>query len=338
MAGTPRDISIQLRDLLNNVEQADNIPNRVKRDMVVFIDRVVEVVEQAYREVFRLAVEIKFIPDEDLTSKGVAGYQQEAERLRERDRYRDVEFICGRLHVLRRQFHEEGFDQLTQGFDHSFHRLLDLIDDREGELIRIADDFMHFVFDGLQRLRDSVGDTALAKRHRDELADQIEQRLPDLRSSLEDLHAIHLRILPTVGGEGLVEILSRDPAASSVTLDVSRHVHIGGDVVGRDKITPGGDYLHAGHDIAIAAANECRSPEDARSALLAAANDFPPDRRQLVQKQVDEVFDAISRKAPPTEIEQKAKALDMFLESGKELLSAPAKAGWQFIRRLVLNN
>ncbi len=303
--------------------------------MVVFIDRVVEVVEQAYRDVFRLAVELKFIPDEDLTAEGIAKYQRDAERLRERDRYRDVEFVCGRLHVLRRQFHEEGFDKLTAGFERSFQELIYLIDDREGELIRIASDFMYFVFDGLDTLRKSVGDAAKARRLRDELAAHITQRIPEMRSSLEELHGIHHRILPTIGGEGLVELLSRDLRATTISVDTSRHLHIEGDVVGRDKITPRRDYVRAGRDARISGDADIQSIDDARRVLFAAAKDFPADRRELVERQVDAVFDAINRRSPQSEIEAKAKTLEMFLESGKKLLSAPAKAAWKFVKRAI---
>lgn len=335
MGGTLRDISTQLSDLLGRVERANDIPNRTKRDMVVFIDRVVEVVEQAYREVFRLAVELKYIGNDELTSEGVANYQREAERLQERDRYRDVQFICGRLHVLRTQFHEEGFDRLTGGFDRSFQQLINLIDDREGELIRIAGDFMRSIYDGLRRLHQAVDNPKEARRLRDDLSCRIEQQLPEMKASLEELHQIHNHILPTVGGDGLVELLSRDPKTTSLSVDASQHIHVGGDVVGRDKVTAGREYVSAGRDVNLGKSEECLSLDAARSCLLAAVNDFPADRRGLIQSQIDQVYDAINRKAPASEIESKAKALEMFLESGKQLLPASAKAGWRFLKEKV---
>jgi hypothetical protein len=331
-------IAEQLTALLNQVEQADNVPNQTKRDMVIFIDRVVEVVEQAYRDVFRLAVELKFIPNHELTKEGIAKYQRDAERLRERDKYRDVEFICGRLHVLRRQFHEEGFDKLTAGFERSFRELIYLIDDREGELIRIASDFMYFVFEGLQSIQRSISNTSEARHLRDDLAAQIESRIPEMRSSLEELHVIHNRILPTMGGEGLMELLSRDLRAKKISIDASRHIRVEGDIVGRDKIAPGRDYVRVGRDAMIGREEKIDNVSEAREILLAAVKDFPPDRREIVQRQVDEVFDAIERKSPQSEIEKKAKSLEMFLESGKELLSSPAKSAWKFVKQLVIHS
>ncbi|MBI5251243.1 MAG: hypothetical protein HY912_17280 [Desulfomonile tiedjei] len=55
----------------------------------------------------------------------------------------------------------------------------------------------------------------------------------------------------------------------------------------------------------------------------------------MIEKQIDEVVDAINRKAAQSEIQAKAKALEMFLESGKGLFAAPAKAAWSFIKRLA---
>lgn len=50
---TPNTISQQLTNLLNQVENAPDISATTKKNMVLFIDRVVEVVEQAFREILR---------------------------------------------------------------------------------------------------------------------------------------------------------------------------------------------------------------------------------------------------------------------------------------------
>jgi hypothetical protein len=332
----PERISHQLSTFLSEVERSTSISTAVKRNMILFVDRVVEVVEQAFREILRLSVELKYIPDEELTDEGIRLYSREAEQLRERDKYRDVHYICGRLHVLRRQFHEEGYYELTQGFDSSFRELVYLIDDREGELIRLAEDFMHFVFDLLRHLQEVVDNRQEALRVRDQLSQQVAARIPELERSLNELQEIHHRILPTAGGVGLIEILSGRPTVQGISIDASQHVSVtGGDFVGGDQKKAGRDIYEAQGSITVGMSATPQTLEEARSALMTAVQGFPADRRELVQNQIDELVDAINSKTTPSEIARKAKALEMFLESGKELLTVPAKAAWTFIKKLV---
>ena len=126
----PIQISHQLGQWLSRVESDNSIPQGIRLDMGLFLDRVVELVEQTFREILRLSIKLKFMPDSDLSPQEVRTYRQQAERLQARDHYRDVDFICGRLHVLRTEF--EAYRDFTRAFGGEFQQLMWLIDEREG--------------------------------------------------------------------------------------------------------------------------------------------------------------------------------------------------------------
>lgn len=329
---SPEHLTNQLSDWLNRVDSAA-IPRDRKRDMVVFLDRVVEVVEQAFREVFRVCIALKYI-SEDLSVARVTGLRMELDSLRARDKYRDVEFICGRLHVLRQQFHHAGFDQFTRDIGADFRQLVYLIDDREGEIMRIAGEFLWQTERSLQKLLDGATSGSVDSALADTIARDAQSNSESLARVLADLNALHTRILGSVGVGGLLDLFLQRDTNPQVQVD-ARQLHVGGDYVRGSQTKAGRDINRAGRDIVRGVSKEPASIEDARALLLAGLNNLPSDRRAVIGKQIDGLIDDIQRKVAPSVIQEKAAAIEKMLDSGKKVLGAPAKAAWKFLKKIA---
>lgn len=330
--GDPKHIADELSSWLQKVEQAPSLARDCKRDMVLFLDRVVEVVEQSFREILRLSVELRYMTEDELTPTGLRGYLKNVEMLQARDKYRDVEFICGRLHVLKQQFHDGGLDTFTQQFGHEFHRLVNLIDDREGHLVSLAGRFSYEVRELLQQMVQAAEDGRNVKAMHNRLQAEVTSRIQELTAALDQLTEIHHRILPSVGGAGLLDVLLGVQGASATYIDARKQVSIKGDYVAGNQKKVRGNVNTAGRDIVIGSTGKPTSVEQARETLLKAAQNFPASRREEMQKQIDAFTDAINRKCEPSVIQEKAEALEKFLESGKKLLGGPAKAAWRYLK------
>lgn len=326
----PEQLTDQLSNWLNSVNTAA-IPRDRKRDMVVFLDRVVEVVEQAFRDVFRICIELKYIR-EDLSVAGITRLRKELDSLRARDKYRDVEFICGRLHVLRKQYHDSGFDEFTRYMGSDFQQLTYLIDDREGEIVRIAAEFLGMSDRSLQTLLESANGGQVDHGLADTIAEDAQTHSATLARILADLNALHTRILGSVDAGGLLDLFLKDETALQVQVD-SRQYHVGGDYVGGNQTKGGRDVIQAGRDVVTGAPEDPNSLEDARAVLLAELNDLPNERRAALAKQIDSLVDDIQRRITHSAIHEKATAIEMMLESGQTLFGGVARTAWQFIKR-----
>jgi hypothetical protein len=336
---SPTKISHQLGTWLTRVEHDESIPSNIRLDMGLFLDRVVELVEQAFREVLRLSITLKFMTDADLTADRIREYQQRVEQLRARDRYRDVDFVCGRLHVLRSEF--EAYREFTKAFGDDFHELMWMIDEREGAIIDLVQGFVGNLVHRLGNIA-SAPSLDRAKELRDKMVEMIDERTGELEASIGELTQIHNRILPMLGESEFLSVLSGREPSPTVNIVDQRVDTGGGDYVhgnlqkaGRDFVQQSAGRDLAGRDVITHSGPEPSDLDEARKVLHEAVLNFPEDRRATIQKQIDKVIDGITAKSRPSALQEKAHHLEMFLESGKHLLSDAAKSAWSYVKGML---
>lgn len=334
---TPTEISRQLGTWLTRVEQNKSIPAATRLDMGLFLDRVVELVEQSFREVLRLSIKLQFMPDTDLSRDRIQEYRRRAEQLRARDRYRDVDFICGRLHVLRAEF--EAYREFTESFGDDFQQLMWLVDEREGAIINLVQGFVYEVIHRLDQMMKARNQDD-AKILRDEMRNFVVDRIGELELAIKDLVDIHNRILPLLGESEFLKVIAGTARPAQSVKVIDKRVQTGGGDYAAGNIQKAGrDIVRqtAGRDFAARdlTSNSGEAPGDldqARRVLQEAVLNFPQERRATIQKQIDKVIDGITAKSSPSALQEKAKHLEMFLESGKDLFSDTAKAAWAYVK------
>jgi hypothetical protein len=109
------------------------------RDVLAFLSRVSQVVEQAFQEVLTLALELAYLDIGSTDQARLLQLRKELELLTARSHYSQSLEICSRLKHLKQQF-ENHIEPLLGGMSRraEWHELFWLIEDREGRLIQIV--------------------------------------------------------------------------------------------------------------------------------------------------------------------------------------------------------
>jgi hypothetical protein len=202
----------QIGALVRAVASDTSVPEVELRQVLRFLTKVCQVVDQAFEDVLGLLTELQFLTDADVRSGRAATLETELEMLLARSRYRDAEEICSRLSHLRTQFDEQ-IRPILQGVSDTdrWRELLYLIEDREGDIIELV---RQSVWEVRSQLRDHARlDVAAVAR-------TAQAQATGLRASLAELRALTNAILGISGRPGLLE-LTRDRGALSQEVRVS---------------------------------------------------------------------------------------------------------------------
>lgn len=214
----------QLSQAVASASLDARMPDDDLRDVLSFLVKVAQVVDQTFQDVLTLAIECAYLtPGRELPER-LRRLQLELELLTARSHYRESLEICSRLKHLKQQF-ESHIKPTIKGLANAqeWQQLFWLIEDREGRIISLVEDTARTLRDELERAQ--AGDvravTALARK----LVD-------DLRPLLVDLRELTNRILGLSGRHGFLE-LTRDRTAlrQAVNFVVKQgDFHMSGDI------------------------------------------------------------------------------------------------------------
>jgi hypothetical protein len=168
------------------------------RRVLRFLSQVIQVVEQAFQDVFTLLVDIKFLDPGDIRSSRLMELRKQVDLLTARSYYRDAAEICSRLKHLRHSFDEYVRGDLDKLPSISgWNGILGLIEDREGRIIMLIERTARQMGDMLDNINE--GSLPIVRSKAAQSAEQ-------LRSLLSELHELNGRILGYSGTTGFLEL------------------------------------------------------------------------------------------------------------------------------------
>lgn len=206
-------LSSQILRMAHSVAAQPNVPSADLRRVLNFLDKLVQVVDQAFRGLYTILVDIKLLDDGDLGSGQIRAIRKDLEMVSARSWYRDAEEICSRLHHLSDNFRlniEPIVDSLQRGAE--WRDVFQLMDEHEGHIISIVDGSVWELKNLLANLQ-TTSELAQARQlaaHRGEA----------LRQALQDLTEFHSRILGLSGSVGFLELVETDRDAVAAQLQV----------------------------------------------------------------------------------------------------------------------
>lgn len=192
------------------------------RDVLAFLVKVSQVVDQAFQDVLTLAIELAYL-DPCAPSQRLTQLQKELELLTARSHYRESLEICSRLKHLKEQFDEHIRPALgTVADEAEWRQLFWLIEDREGRLIEL-------VASTAWRLGSELEHAQQGKR--DSVTRMARELIGSIRPLLADLRGLTNQVLGLSGKPGFLE-LTRDRSAlrRAVNFVIQQgDVHVSGD-------------------------------------------------------------------------------------------------------------
>jgi hypothetical protein len=156
------------------------------RDILGFLTKVVQVVDQTFQDVYTLAIELVYVTPDDLMSGRARRLQQNLDLLVARSHYQQTEEICSRLKHLRTRFDEYVRPAISHlPSQDGWRDLFWLIEEREGRIItlversasRLRDELKNIDVRQLQRVNDAARD----------LTDQLRPLLGELRNLTNEI-------------------------------------------------------------------------------------------------------------------------------------------------------
>ena len=193
---------VQQLDIMVETVQRDNSLQRPDlRRIIRFINKVILVVDQAFQDVLSTFEDLRYLNDEDISSGVLPELIKDVELLRNRDKYRNVEYICGRLSTLKDIYHQQiaplvsQYAYNTQAWQDVFW----LIEDREGKIIMMVDNLVW-------EIRDCIDTFQSGKISLQELKHTANENYKKLRASIEELHKLNNKIMGFSGEAGILEL------------------------------------------------------------------------------------------------------------------------------------
>ncbi len=180
------------------------MPDDDLRDVLSFLVKVTQVIDQAFQDVLTLAIELAYLTPADASYERIRRLQMELDLLTARSHYRESLEICSRLKHLRKQF-EQYIRPTIQGLakDQEWRELFWLIEDREGRIIMLVENTAIALSRELGRAQNSNVSAVNATSR---------SLVAELRPLLADLRDMTNQILGLSGRPGFLE-LTRDRAA-----------------------------------------------------------------------------------------------------------------------------
>ncbi len=206
----------QVQGMVETVVTDRSISSSDLRDVLKFLTKVVQVVDQVFADVYEILIDFEFLSDEDIISGRLKDLAKELALLHARDRYREAEQICSKLHGLSEQYHRQ-IRPIVKQLENptKWRNLFALLDEHEGRIISMVNET---VWELEQMLR-SVDKTSLSSiRH------TATEKANAIRVSLINLRFLKDQILGLSGKPGLLELTEIDRPS------LERQVTIMGDI------------------------------------------------------------------------------------------------------------
>ena len=206
-------LSSQILRMAQSATEQTDLPSADLRRVLNFLDKLVQVVDQAFRSLYTILVDIEFLRDEEIGGGQIRQIRRDLEMVSTQSWYRDVEKICGRLHQLSDNY-KESIAPIVQSLAHSaeWSEIFRLMDEHESHIIRIVQGSV-WELKNLLAVLQTTGELAQAR----ELAERQKDALQD---SLQDLTDFHNQILGMSGSVGFLELIETDRAAVTAQLQL----------------------------------------------------------------------------------------------------------------------
>ncbi len=235
------------KQILMMVESATSdskVASKELRQVLKFITKMVQVVEQAFQNVYATLTEIKLLKPGDLGTESIAEIERDVELIFSRSWYRDAEEICSRLHHLTEIYGQQIapiVDKLEQRQE--WQQVFYLINEHEGRIIFL-------VRNAVEEISQSLGSLNTEEDIRivSQLADRKRKSILEVLNILRELQN---QILGLSGSDGFLELAdsSREVISQNINflIDKVTQIHTGGgayiagnanvegDFIGRDK-------------------------------------------------------------------------------------------------------
>ncbi|MCF0065682.1 hypothetical protein MUK70_11425 [Dyadobacter chenwenxiniae] len=242
-------MEISFRSLIKNLVDVIQaaVSDRSKSDedlrsILLFINEVSRVVDQAFTNVFATLVKYKTIDSHILTSENLPVLANELEELRTRHYFKKTNDICGQLAQLRLQYESEIAYKLDPHvkYKNDWESLFGLLEEREGRIVQLVDrsiarlqsalftltkyqgfDTYYYQPQGLKEGQ-TIQSVRLVAR---EISQEIEEALTEINS-------IKNNIIGLSGRPGLLELVNVDryrliqTAVYMTQNDNSKHINV----------------------------------------------------------------------------------------------------------------
>ena len=208
-----QELVAQFQDMVEKVATDREINNPDLRRVLRFIIKVAQVVDQAFRDIYAVLIEFKYLTVDDVRSGRLQDLKRELELLRARDRFRDAEQICSRLHHLSEQYE----DQIHQIILHledpgRWHLMFKLLGEYEGWII---DAVNRTIFELESMLRESSNETSV-----DRINQLASEKIDTIRTLLVKLQSLCDQILGFSGRTGFIELTETDRSSLEKQVNV----------------------------------------------------------------------------------------------------------------------
>ena len=220
------DVSYSLSALVTEVEgvalataQSQEVSDNELSEVLSFLVKVSHVVEQAFRGVLLILIEIKFLRPNDLQPDRMQRLRHKTELVLARSHFRGAEGICSRLRTLTETYQTDLAIHVGPLSDaYRWEGLFGLIQHREGRIIVLIEEVMSSIKD---RLR-SVNEANLSA-----LTDYADRQAQVLKVELGTLSGFTNRILGLSGRPGMLELLLGQGGRRTVVREMSVLVNQG---------------------------------------------------------------------------------------------------------------
>jgi hypothetical protein len=196
-----RPLVEQLEKMVLSVTSDRNINDSDLRRVLRFVSKIVQVVNQAFLNIYPILIEIKFLKMEDLQTGKLPEILKELELLNSRDYYRDIELICGQLKELSNQYKEQIepiIHCLNINTRENFEQVFMLLEQHEGYIMFIIKEMTYKLRYSLTRINSPL---KLEKVKKD-----VEKDAEKFRITLDELQVISNKILGISGKDGFLEL------------------------------------------------------------------------------------------------------------------------------------
>jgi hypothetical protein len=215
IAGELDRLTDQLGSMTSAVVADTRITPPDVRAVLRFVNKVVQVVDQAFQDVYAVLIDIQFLQHRDLETGQHVEVRRSLVLLMARSRYRDAEEICSRLHHLAEEYHQK-IGPIVAGLTdkQAWSDVFFLLNEYEGRIIMMVERAVYELEEMLGHLSSGSDRLQLSQ-----VTSAAGKRAAEIRAALVRLEALRNQILGLSGEPGLMALVSssdRERAAASI--------------------------------------------------------------------------------------------------------------------------
>ena len=216
----------ELQEVLDSARQND-IQKADLRRVLRFIDKVAQVVDQAFRDVILVLNQFQDLDQILADPKQLQALRSDVRDLRARDRFAQAEQICIRLKALQTTYRDEIEPLIPNKIKQKWSSLFSLLDEHEGKIIDVIHQLIWKIENDLDDSGLTPGSPVAAALRR-----KAREEANTIRTSLRQLDLLAAEIMALSGPDGV-----------SVLTDTRRYEEVAKTIVQRSAWVNGSFYL-----------------------------------------------------------------------------------------------